>query len=568
MEIPQSYIIHDIRSSRDFKGVTISGYKRKDVINAYQNSIINNKLEDSIRWCVELHSTGLNKVIWDILKNIYFKSIHINNPKYFFYINKRENDYKKILKNYIKQHEIYTRNNQEIRNIYAELTAISCLSKKTAIILPKINQISFEKEEIKRRMISKNLDKISNFIYNNTSNETKFALNEIYKNLRSEKGTVQNCIYWYLWLEKAEQNKKKQQNDVNFVNKQIMEKSYVKDVKENEYFDHWVYILWNIIESFEYKIEIENKNNYIYLKKIINNYKSDFKLSLISKKKYYFFISFYIIKSEINWSFPLFSNEYLIIQSNANINRMYENIIINNKSKLSDENIKKLKKLYNKSYYEMLNKKNNIKIPRKIVDNNLDEEINKIEFTKDSNFKYLKNTENKKDEINYINNNYKEENYGDDNPKKLIYKNMTKKDVLNSIEERRNKKLNAFTQLITFKKKESNIFIPKNNSKNNLEIDNSIEKNTVIDTFEKLENIIPEIKKIIYKDENREYKKYKQNKQNKQKINKNILVNIGKKNLDDGHLKNEEQQRFPNKIINLDNNYSTEEEITLDSIDI
>ena len=44
MEIPHSYIIHDTRIAKDFQGITICGYKRKDVIDAFQNSIINNDL--------------------------------------------------------------------------------------------------------------------------------------------------------------------------------------------------------------------------------------------------------------------------------------------------------------------------------------------------------------------------------------------------------------------------------------------------------------------------------------------------------------------------------------------
>ena len=100
MEIPESYIIHDIRTQKDFKGITICGYKRKDVINTFQNCMINNKLEDAIRWCVELHTTGLNNNIWNCIKNVYYKYIHINNPKYFFYLIKREKEYKNIISKY------------------------------------------------------------------------------------------------------------------------------------------------------------------------------------------------------------------------------------------------------------------------------------------------------------------------------------------------------------------------------------------------------------------------------------------------------------------------------------
>jgi len=213
MEIPDSYIIHDTRIGKDFKGVTICGYKRSDVYKAFQNSMINNKLEDSIRWASELHSTGLNNILWESLYHVYFRYIHINNPKYFFYFLKREKDYLNIIKKYPKKHEIFSRNNQEIRNLYAELTAICSLTKKNNLFLqkslPTINNKSFEKEDIHKRMISKDLDKIIDYVFNTTTNEMKLALNEIINNLSSKNGTFQNCIYWYLWIEKIDNNNKK-----------------------------------------------------------------------------------------------------------------------------------------------------------------------------------------------------------------------------------------------------------------------------------------------------------------------------------------------------------------------
>ena len=182
MEIPHSYIIHDTRIAKDFQGITICGYKRKDVIDAFQNSIINNKIEDAIRWCVELHSTGLNNQIWNSLKTIYFKYIHINNPKLFFYLLKREKDYLKIICDYPKKHEIFTRNNQEIRNLYSELTSICTLTKKNNLFLnkslPHINNKSFDKDDIHKRMISKNVNKIE---LSNIPNELNIGAND-YKN--------------------------------------------------------------------------------------------------------------------------------------------------------------------------------------------------------------------------------------------------------------------------------------------------------------------------------------------------------------------------------------------------
>ena len=436
MNIPTQYIIHDIRPSKEFKGITICGYKRRDVINAFQNSMINNKLEDSIRWCVELHSTGLNKILWSSLKNIYFKYIHVNNPKFFIYLLKREEDFLNIIKKYPKQHEIYSRNDQEIRNLYAELVAISCLTKKNNIFLPKslpkINQKSFENVDIKKRMISKNLEKIYKFINNATTSEAKLALNEIYSNLLWSKGTFQNCIYWYLWLEKIENTKK------------IVNKTY----------DNWIAILWKII----FRFDLDTR----YIKKLYKNYS-------LSKNKHIFFIIFYIIKNGINWNIHLFQQEHLIIQSNANINKMYENIINNIEGRLSYEQKEILRKNYEKKQNSLINPE---RLPEKIVNTQIDEniDINIVNLTNYPDYqdiskdlsgslsKDLSGSLSKDLSNDSFKNNTEIPNLTD-NPnkpvkKELVYKNMTEKDIKNQKEEMKNKKLDIFTQMVTYKKKD------------------------------------------------------------------------------------------------------------------
>jgi hypothetical protein len=452
MDIPESYIIRDLRTLKEFKGITICGYKRRDVINAYQNAMINNKLEDSIRWCVELHSTGLNNIIWNSLETLYIKYIHINHPKYFLYYLKRKKDYESIIQEYPKKHEIFTRNNQEIRNLYAELTSLSCILKKTNLFLgrslPTINGKSFENNDIKKRMISKNLNKIHNFIYNDTSNEIRLALNEIINNLLSKNGTFQNCIYWYLWLEKAQNLNKKKEKILN----------------NNE--KHWIFILWKIIIHFEDHV---CKNNSIYLKKIESCYKHNFKLGQISKKKYYIFIAFYTIKHELHFSKNIFKKEYLIIQTNANINKMYQNIIYNIEKHLTVDNKHNLYKEYNKLLYKIENNEKIIPkkiIPKKIINTDLHNEINKVMFSNYPEYDYLKKKNYQNNELNiYDENDYEKENeyeeenkyneydeYDEDNQDNIIYKNMTKKDILENIEYKQNKKLSAFTQFITYKK--------------------------------------------------------------------------------------------------------------------
>ena len=439
MEIPNSYIIYDTRISKDFKGITVSGYKRNDVTNAFQNSIINNKLEDAIRWCCELHCTGLNKQIWNIFETVYLRYVHINNPKLLFYLIKREKEYQNILKDYPKKHEIYTKNNQEIRNLYAEITSILVLTKKNNLFinksLPKISKESYEKNIISKRMISKNLDKIIDFVHNTTSNNARLALNEIINNLSSKKGTFENCLYWILWLEKMEKNKKPE--------KIIFEKIENKE----PFFDHYTFIIWNIIMKFENNFD---KKDLTLLKKLEYLYKKNFKLTDITKRKYYIFIGFYLFFYEINWSKNLYQQEYLILQTNININSMYKNIILTIEKDLSKEH----KKLFMKNYYKEINK-NNKNIVKKIKNTNLNNELNKIVYT---NYPEYKN-EDEESVTNEI-----------DEKEKLISKNMTQNDLIQKKEEIVDKKIEAF----------SNFIIPKKEIKENK--DNK--KKTVIDFYQ------------------------------------------------------------------------------------
>ena len=537
MEIPDPYIICDTRISKDFKNITMSGYKRKDVINAFQNSMINSKLEDSIRWCVELHSTGLNNIIWDSLLTIYFKYVHIDNPKFLIYFLKREKDYLNIVKKYPKKHEIFSRNNQEIRNLYGELTAILSLTKKNNIFiqksLPTINSTSFQKDDIYKRMISRDLNKIGEFIFNTTSNEIKFALNEIVNNLDKKRGTYQNCIYWYLWIEKNENLKKNKDKNIVISN----------NIGDNqEYFDHWVFILWNIILSFE---EILSKNTKIFLNKLHSLYKKKFKITQISKKKYIFFISFYIIKNDIKWNKNLLNQEYLIIQSNGNINKMYYNIITNSESALSNESIKKLHENYDNLVLKILDK-SNLKHPKKIINTTLnnytDNGINKVLFSKYPDYEELK-----KNNMNSENDRHHNittiKNSKDNN---LVYTNMTIIDVNNSIEERKNKKLSAFRDFITFKKPK----IDFETKENNIKLNSTSSSKSLLDMD--LHNLPKEYinsNKTILDYYNEESNKKQNDEYENNEQSNNNEYNIIKKTISVNNIFNDSQQKI--KSINF-----------------
>ncbi len=501
LSIPDCYIIYDTRTPNDFKGISICGYKRSDVIKEYQNSMINNKLEDAIRWSTELNSTGLNSQIWSSLRTIYIKYIHVNNPKLFFYLNKREKEYMNIVNNCSKKHEIFTRNDQEIRNIFSELTSICTLTKKNNLFLqkslPTINQSSFLPENIKKRIISKNTDYIMEYVFNNTNSEIKFALNEIINNLLFKYGTFENCIYWYLWIEKIDSIQKKQMNPCGVIKSVGSVIFTEKKVDKDIYFDHWIFILWNIFNSFETKLE---KRDFIFIKKIEKYYKHNFKPVQISSKKFYLFIVFYIIKKNINWNISLYNQEHLILQSVANINRMYGNIISTITKDLLPEQKTILFKNYN--ILQLSFKENNKQI-KKIkntsidasdkVSNILSEDLNKIIPTHYP--EYIDMTK------QVISQDY---NIKNDKTPKIISKNMNLQDIIDEKELRKSKKLQAFTDFVSYKISEptdNNDILNEYKPKTIIDYYKSDEENTDNNT-DNIKSIEINIKNIRKKDSN------------------------------------------------------------------
>ena len=325
LNIPEPYMILDLRPPNEFKGVTISGFKKQDVVTIFQNSMINSKLEDSLKWMVELHSSGLNNNIWDSLFQVYFKYIHLQNPHLYLYLMKRFKEYNKMVSILpTKKHEIFTKNDMEIRHLFTELVAIQTLTKKNNLFLPKslpkIDKTFYSKETIQRHMISNNLDQIYNFVHVQQDNDIKLALNEILTNLESEHGTFSNCIYWYLWLEKVENLKKKDK-----LSPVVFDKKDVKPVHnvDEEFWALWIWSLWDIILHI---VQEKSEKKKYYVEKMYEDYRYEFKPFQINKKKLLFFMAFYVLKNQIDWNIPLYTHESFIIQSCGNINTLYREI--------------------------------------------------------------------------------------------------------------------------------------------------------------------------------------------------------------------------------------------------
>ena len=364
IDVPFLYAIID---KCCYRSTTYGGYNKNDVINIFQNSLINNKLEESCKWFIELNITGYNDEIWIEIIYIITNYINISNLKIIEYIYIKFNTFYKIYNLLNKKQKIHIRNNQEIRNLLSDVVSIVCLSNKKNLfnnkILPKINIYDFEKKNLKNKIKSTNLDLILEYTDNNDDNYIKIAINEIAYHLRMTKD-YHKLLYWYFWIKKSILEKKKRNQLVTLKTRNITNINI-------KYVNHWIWFLWDIImNEINFRNEPLKKN---IIKYLFIFYKFNFKPSYFKKKESIILFIFYILTHELNLNLNLINNNYLRIRACANINYMYLNEINNNKNIL---NIIDKKKIY-KANIDLFKKKN----IKKVI-------INKV-IKKEENLSYL-----------------------------------------------------------------------------------------------------------------------------------------------------------------------------------
>ncbi len=497
------YVVYDMRQPRDLKQISISGYKKSDVCKAFQNSLINSKLEDSLRWMVELHSSGMNAKIWELLYNIYLQYIHINNPHLYLYYMKRRNDYFRLIQSYPDHHEIFSRNDQSIRNIYAELVSIIVLSKKTPLFnaksIPKLSEkLLYDKMELKKRMMGLNIGQIYNYVDTNDPSEIKLGLNEIYSNIYNQKGNFPLFAFWIMWLERISAYKKKSQNNAEISLFETHQEfkcipTIIEGVKE-EYQTHWVWKIWKFIIDFKSKVQL-SKEVHEFINAAFQDFVDDFKPAQYGRKKYLIYLSFYALKNMINFEssilYPKLPHMY---QAIGNINMMYGYINQELTKNLGNDDLCKLEKMYIKLFnYQCAPEKksviqqfvpvviqntqinpNDLKIKSKeelikekrqktFIKNDApmaDDVVNKIDFSvgnDDTNMlKTISISNQRKAQRTYAPEIGETQNIDERVENEVVSKVLKREELEKLREEKKNVKMKAFMDLVPMKKEEPN----------------------------------------------------------------------------------------------------------------
>lgn len=320
------YKIIDTRLNEDFKQKTFSGFQKKDVIAALFKSIDQGKIENACHWCTECIISGYTLKIWDRLIVYACKIVHINNPKLPIYLYKKN----MILFNQLKRLEcknkdyLILRNSQMIRNLVCDLisTIITSEKKKKYDKLFKIKEGDFN---IKSSLQANIHILPSNILRFDDPEELKIIINEFYFHLKNQLSGYDKAVYWILWLLEWERKHKKNKETWTISERKV-------DIKNNKDKCDFIWIIWETIF-----IELSNRNNKMVTNNIkvlyslyINNYTS-------SKRNTRLFIIYNAIghlTNTLDYNKSIRNNMTVFIQTQANINKMYEIVKKNEVNKL------------------------------------------------------------------------------------------------------------------------------------------------------------------------------------------------------------------------------------------
>lgn len=355
-QIPFRYIIRDKRILSDFKFLSFSKIKIKELITIFNKSLLENKLLESLNYGIELMMSCNYGTIWQKIINISIRNININKPDIPFYLYTRYVKFNKLINEY---DYLELRNSQEFRNLLTDIIFNVSNSKKSKTIgFQTIKDSEFKLTNIITKFTAKDSTIIYDKLKYGDPEETKIILNEFNYCLRNKNYNM--CVYWLSWIFQWEKKNKK--NNKPF----ICGYREIQNV-DKKYYNDLVWFIWEIFIK-------ESKTKSLFVAKNIESlykmYKYDFKPSKKSKRSYFFL-----------FAIKYFTDQYFVNQypDNYNINirlNLGINYIVLDKMKHSINNDQIIEKhRYNDKIKNMERKK-------KIVNKNeiMKSKINKVDL--------------------------------------------------------------------------------------------------------------------------------------------------------------------------------------------
>lgn len=339
--------ITDVRVTSDFSKLTFSNFKKTDVIKQLVKSFRENKQEESCYWCAELICSGFIVELWESIILYMSKYIHIGNPKLPIYIGQMIEKFKKIVDSDPNVDDLKLRNNNEIRQLFAEIMIVLVESGRKHAFSDnnKITQLDFDLSNIGTKLLAPNMDYVQNTFKNGDIKEVYIAVNELYYNIHEVKDNIKAC-YWIDWILEFDVLMRKHNK------KKLCERRTFAPVAHEEQIN-LIWIVWDIFLQLS-KTTIQKK----IVESLLNIFCLKFSKGTPKKRRniLYFVVTF--LTENINYNIPIIKNQGVVDKIKNNIDVIYKEIkkgeiapkndfLIANLRSNTEKSIEKLKILNN-----------------------------------------------------------------------------------------------------------------------------------------------------------------------------------------------------------------------------
>ena len=234
-------MIRDSRSIKDFKTKTYSDFKKIDVLRELHKSIKTTRIENVYFWLSELMCSGHFYDIWVAFIQHYSTYIYSANPKFPIYLEKRLVEFRKIMNMSASKDELEFRNDNRVRDIIAEISAILCYSQRRhSIDTVKIDNTYFDLHVIRLHLLAPSTKYADGIFRTDDAKEVYMAVNELAYCLSDGVRNMMKATFWIEWIIEFEVRARKQK-----VTCSVVKRDFVDVASNCE--TNVIWIVWDVL---------------------------------------------------------------------------------------------------------------------------------------------------------------------------------------------------------------------------------------------------------------------------------------------------------------------------------
>ena len=317
--------INDKRAQKEFKGISFSKFQKTKVKKELLTCLASGKVESACYWGGELLCAGHSFDLWEAIILYVSRFIHLGNPRLPIYIAMRFENFKTIVSNGYIDNELRLRNNPKIRQLFAEIIAVLCFSRKKHTFEPvKIKkQEEFDMTFIASKLKAPSVNYAQRIFLKTDPKELFIAVNELaYHLTRASKNAVSAC-YWLEWLLEYEALCKKRKE------KCLCERRGFASVQDKYQMDP-VWLIWDAIlkESAARKNEAIDK----VIKSLLSIFSIKFTSGVTKRRRFLIYFAISLLTENIDFSVEIVNSKSQVDAIVKKIDLVYRDIKKNEES--------------------------------------------------------------------------------------------------------------------------------------------------------------------------------------------------------------------------------------------